>query len=118
MKNRTHSFVSFVVLVVYGTLTFVAVPLHFHEDSLLTTGRGVHALVQHDDALHCHHRVIESHDDCTICTFVLQTAAPKIIAVLPHVTSNSVEYISASCGVVIHEVYSTHSRRGPPVNPA
>ncbi|MEI7907897.1 MAG: hypothetical protein WCI84_11135, partial [Bacteroidota bacterium] len=73
MKNRTSAFVSVVLLIVYGTLTFVAVPLHFHEDALFTTGSGTQTLVQHHDALHCRHHVIESHDNCTLCTFSTQT---------------------------------------------
>lgn len=116
MKNRTNTFVSVVLLIVYGTLTFATVPLHYHVDTLFTSGRGEQTIVQHDDALHCKHRVSEVHVDCTICSFVSHSAVSKVIAVIPQFNPKSVEYVSAFFLAGIHDFYLSHPRRGPPVS--
>jgi hypothetical protein len=118
MKNRTKAFVSVILLIVYGTLTFVAVPLHYHQDPLFVTGSGAQAFVQHDDVLHCRHHVIESHDNCTLCTFTTQTAVTNVFSVLPRVNTKSLEYLSTSFVAAIHTNTPAHFRRGPPVGPA
>jgi len=114
MKNRANIFVSVVLLIVYGTLTFVAVPLHFHEDSLFVSGNGDQRIVQHDDALHCQHHAVEIHADCTLCSFISHSSCSKVIAVIPQSNSTSVEYASALFVAVIHQHCSSHSHRGPP----
>ncbi|MDP1677616.1 MAG: hypothetical protein Q8L88_12225 [Bacteroidota bacterium] len=115
MKNRTNIFVSVVLLIVYGTLTLVTVPLHFHEDPLFVSGNGEHRVVQHDDAFHCHHHVVEIHTDCTICSFISHSSCSKVVAVVPQFNPKSVEYISTFCIAIIDQHASSHSRRGPPV---
>jgi hypothetical protein len=116
MKNRTNTFVTVVLLIVYGTLTFVAVPFHHHEDSLFISGRGDQTIAQHDDALHCRHHVIEVHGDCTICSFLSQTDVSKVIAVNLQFNPKSVEYSSTFSFSGIQNFYLSHSHRGPPVN--
>jgi hypothetical protein len=116
MKRRTNTFVSVILLIVYGTLTFVTVPLHFHEDPLFANGRGGQTIGQHDDALHCKHRIIEVHVDCTICTFVSHSSVTKVITVIPQISPKLVEYVSTFLLTVKQDPYSSHSRRGPPVN--
>ena len=116
MKNRTNIFVSVVVLIVYGTLTLVAVPLHHHDDPLYATGSGTHSIVSHDDALHCRHHVIESYDECTICSVVSHSISAKVVAVLPQTDPVSSEYSSTFFFSAALDVYSSLSRRGPPVH--
>ncbi len=116
MKNRTNTFVSVVLLIVYGTLTFVTVPLHHHEDPLFISGRGEQKIVQHDDALHCKHHSIDVHVDCTICSFVSHSAFTKIIAVVPQFNPKLIEYVSTFSLAVVQDVFSSHSHRGPPIN--
>ncbi|MFA5834723.1 MAG: DUF2946 family protein [Bacteroidota bacterium] len=114
MKNRTNNFVSVIVLILYGTLTSVTVPFHFHEDSPFATGSGVHTIVQHDDASHCHHHSIDSHDDCTLCSFVSHSGLCKASSVVPLIDPVSQEYISHFSFTAVIDFHSTHSRRGPP----
>jgi hypothetical protein len=114
MKNKTISFVSTVLLIVYGTITFVAVPFHHHDDSLFATGSGHQTVAHHDDALHCRHHVIESCDDCTICSVISHSTTAKVIAVLPQFDPAPSEYISAFSFTTAHDTYSSFSRRGPP----
>lgn len=116
MKSRTNTFVSVILLIVYGTLTFVIVPLHFHEDPLFTGGRGGQTIVQHDDALHCKHRIIDVHVDCTICSFVSHSSVSKVIAVIPQFKPKIVQYTSTFFLTTAQNVYPSHCRRGPPVN--
>ncbi len=116
MKRRTNTFVSVILLIVYGTLTFVTVPLHFHGDPLFTSGRGGQTIVQHEDALHCKHRVIEIHDDCTICSFVSHSSVTKVIAVIPQFNPKIVHYTSTFFLTTTQNVNTSHFRRGPPVN--
>lgn len=116
MKNRTNIFVSVVLLIVYGTVIFVAVPLHFHEDPLSIGGNGKQTIAQHDDAAHCHHRPADVHLDCTICSFVSHSSFSKVIAIVPQSNPKPVEYASKFFFAVIQQYNITHLRRGPPTN--
>jgi len=116
MKNRTNIFVSVILLIVYGTLTFVGVPLHFHEDPLFVSGNGEQSIVQHDDALHCHHHAVEIHTDCTLCSFISHTAFSKIVSILPQFNPKSALYFLAFSFAEVLDLFSSHSHRGPPVN--
>ena len=116
MKNKTISFVSTLLLIVYGTLTFVAVPFHHHDNPLDATGSGSQTITQHDDALHCRHHGIESYDDCTICSIVSHSTTAKVVAVLPQIDPTSSEYVSTFFFSAALEIYSSLSRRGPPLH--
>jgi hypothetical protein len=114
MTNRTTSFVSVVTLIIYGTLALVSVPLHFHQDVPLNSGSGQHAITQHDDALHCTHRAIEGHNDCTLCSIGSYTAGYRVIAVVPQLNILLTDQVT---GLLFYEELSfssAHSRRGPP----
>ncbi|GEM_PF-3928680 len=102
------------MLVVYGTLALVAVPFHHHDDEMFASGRGEQTIAQHADALHCKHRAIETHSDCTICSFASHTVTTSVVAVVPQFKPKSTEHITACFFAVILHASSSHSHRGPP----
>lgn len=114
MKSRTNTVVSVIVLLVYGTLAMVSVPFHFHDDALLTTGSGVHELTQHHDATDCHHHVIGSHDDCTICSVVSQSLVTRSTFAAPAADDVALFKPTVVQFAVERDYHSTQSRRGPP----
>ncbi|MFA6468551.1 MAG: DUF2946 family protein [Bacteroidota bacterium] len=115
MSNRTKTFVSVLLLIVYGTLTFVSVPYHVHDDSSLATGSGQHEFAQHDDAHQCKHHSIELHDDCVICNSVFHSTAVAVGTIVPMASPTTLIYSPAFSSVSTSNVHSSHSHRGPPI---
>ncbi|MFA6456946.1 MAG: hypothetical protein WCW40_09005 [Bacteroidota bacterium] len=115
MYSRTNTFVSVLLLIIYGTLTFVSVPYHFHDDTLFATGSGLHTFAQHDDAHHCHHHSIEVHDDCIICSAASQSMAAAAGTVIPITPPTAGVCTLAIFSAVTSDAHSSHSLRGPPV---
>lgn len=107
-------FVSVAMLIVYGTLAMVSVPFHFHEDSIFATGSGEHAFVQHEDAEDCHHRIIESHGDCTVCSAASHSVLFGTAVIVRHSDDPSPIRLSVVRIIIEHDHHSSHSRRGPP----
>jgi hypothetical protein len=114
MKSRTNTFVSVLVLMVYGTLAMVSVPFHFHEDSIFATGSGLHEIVQHHDATDCHHHDVGSHDDCTVCSIASHAKITHFSALLRQPKVASVIFAVVSHRTIPHHFLSAISRRGPP----
>ncbi len=115
MTSRINRFVSVLILMVYGTLALVSVPFHFHDADLLATGSGVHAFAQHHDAADCHHHVIGSHDDCTVCSVVTHSVTTRNSYSAPIADDTAQGKPAVVQFAVEHDYHSTQSRRGPPV---
>lgn len=114
MINRTKSFVSVLTLIIYGTLAFVSVPLHFHQDVLLSSGTGMHAFAQHADALHCQHQSIESHSDCTLCSITSSFHYSIVTATIPPSDPLRRDYSTVLPSFSQQQLDNFLSRRGPP----
>ncbi len=112
MKNRIHKFVSVILLIVYGALTLVIAPAHHHE--IVSGSASEQTILQHDDAQNCKHRAIESHFDCTICSFISHTVTTTVVAVVSHFNPKSIHQNTTFFFVAVSEVNSTHTLRGPP----
>ncbi len=115
MNQRTNILVSVLVLLIYGTLTFVAVPFHHHDHPLFMTGSGIHSLTQHEDALNCHHHIADIHDDCTVCSISSRASLVKVVGVLPRIETDRVQHPLFLHIAAVEAVHSAHAHRGPPV---
>ncbi|MCK9410536.1 MAG: hypothetical protein WCX28_06060 [Bacteriovoracaceae bacterium] len=115
MKDRTKTFVSVALLIIYGTLALVSVPLHFHQDVMLSSGTGSHTFAQHEDALHCEHHAIESHTDCTLCSTATHFHYSSVIAIVPLIDSVIGEHAETFQHPLQQCFHSVLSRRGPPI---
>ena len=113
MKNRIQNFVSVLLLIVYGTLTFVTVPLHQHSTEVTGCAHGEQTVSTHADADNCKHRSIEIHSDCGICSYASQSVKISVVQSVPQLFSDL--HFSHEVLFVITSNYSLiYPRRGPP----
>jgi len=103
--KHTVDIIAVLMLVVYGTLTLVAVPMHHHT-------------MQYVDVPQYHSTTNHQSVDCGICTFAASTVLVEAPPSHTHVDgSDASPLIAGMSEVILSHADQAFLRRGPPSFP-